>query len=77
MIVCGGRVTVGWGCLIWLGDSDEESTSSNWNDSWVRMGESDVSDIYMLSCDDPAKFRREYFVCCGGAVVVTVLIDAC
>ena len=43
----------------------------------MRIGDSDVSDIYMLSCDEPAKLRRAYLYGCGGSSVVTVLMDAC
>ena len=43
----------------------------------MRIGDSYVSDIYMLSCDEPAKFRRAYLDSCGGSSVVTVLMDAC
>ena len=57
------------------GSGDE--ISSKWNDSGVRIGDSDADDIYMVSCDEPAKLRRAYCDGCGGSGVVTVLTDAC
>ena len=60
-----------------LGCCSGDVISSNWKDSGVRIGDSDVADMYVLSCEEPAKFRRAYCDGCGGSKVVTMLMDAC
>ena len=77
LTVCGDWLfPTGDGAGWWVDMVVVEFTSYIWNYSGVIMEGSDVLEVYMTSLDDTSKLSLEYFDCFGGAVVVTVLIDA-
>ena len=50
LMVCGGCMSLGGVSASWLGgEAMEGFSSTNWKDSGVRIGDSDISERYMLS----------------------------